>query len=69
MVSENYKKEAMDEMVSSKIDRHQKYQFRILSEKQFQIGKKRLVILAKQCQKEKSKLVISMASLLVSFGG
>jgi hypothetical protein len=41
----------------------------ILSEKQFQIGKKRLVILAKQCQKEKSKLVISMASLLVSFGG
>jgi hypothetical protein len=39
MVSENYKKEAMDEMVSSKIDRHQKYQFRILSEKQFQIGK------------------------------
>ena len=41
MVSENYKKEAMDEMVSSKIDRHQKYQFRILSEKQYEIGKNR----------------------------
>jgi hypothetical protein len=35
----------LDEWLSSKIDHHKKYQFRILSEKQYEIGKKNAVFL------------------------